>query len=304
MAEVNWDEIELLADILNRYPTESLRRISQAEGIDYYRLKRIYDKYYGKYITVNAMYDIKKIGLKSYVAFLSVPKEELRDTAKRVLRNPFFIHADALFGFKNGLATVLHVPKEQVGFLDQVMEKYSDDYEYYEVRAYPPSGDDNFGEWDLPYSYAVLMDILKWDARTPLSEIARRLGKSRPTVKYMIDRLIKRDILIEYIAVIEYEGYDRGVIGITKELHEEVLNKFKEYEITVGVLVGEGYLLELYFSSREDLAERLFEFSSYVDKVGVEYFDILADLLDMYPMQRFSRMVKEDGSGYHSILEF
>ncbi|WP_335755337.1 Lrp/AsnC family transcriptional regulator [Thermococcus profundus] len=184
------------------------------------------------------------------------------------------------------------------------MEKYSDDYEYYEVRGYPPSGDDNFGEWDLPYSYALLMDILKWDARTPLVEISRRLGKSRPTIRYMIDRLIKRDILTGYVTAIESEGYDRGVIGITGELNEEVLTKFKEYEVNVGVLVGGGYLIEWYFSSEDDLAEKLLEFSDYVDRLGIEYFDVLADLDEMYPGQRFSRMVRKDGKGYHSILDF
>jgi len=304
MQDINPEELQFLADILNRYPLESLKRIAELEGIDYHRLTRIYDKYYGKYVTVNAMYDIKKIGLRSYVAFLSVPREKLREVATEMRKNPFFISIDAIFGFKNGISTVLHVPKEQVGFLDQVMEKYSDDYEYYEVRAYPPSGNDNFGEWNLSYQYAVLMDILKWDARTPLSEIARELGKSRPTVRFMMNTLEQRGIILGYVISVEPNEYDRGVIGITGELKKEVLTKFRDYEISVGVLVNRGYLLEWYFSSKEDLAEKLFEFSGYVDQLGIEYFDLLADIMDMYPRQRFSRMVRKDGKGYRSILEF
>lgn len=304
MRDINPGELQFLADILNKYPLESLKRIAELEGINYHRLTRIYDKYYGKYVTVNAMYDIKKIGLRSYVAFLSVPREKLREVATEMRKNPFFISIDAIFGFKNGISALLHVPKEQVGFLDRVMEKYSDDYEYYEVRAYPPSRDDNFGEWNLSYHYAVLMDILKWDARTPLSEIARELEKSRPTVRFMMNTLEQRGIIPGYVISLEPNEYDRGVIGITGELREEVLTEFRDYEITVGVIVNRGYLLEWYFSSKEDLAEKLFEFSGYVDRLGIEYFDLLADIRDIYPRQRFSRMVRKDGEGYRSILEF
>ncbi|WP_048810970.1 Lrp/AsnC family transcriptional regulator [Thermococcus gammatolerans] len=304
MQDVNPDEIELLVELLNKYPVESLKKIAELEGLDYHKLTRIYDKYYGKYVFVNAMYDIKKIGLKSYIAYLSVPRERLREVALRMKQNPFFVDITAMFGFKNGITAIVYVPKEQVDLLDQVMEKYSDDYEYYEVRAYPPSGDDNFGEWNLPYQYAILMDILKWDARTPLSEIARELGKSRPTVRFMIRTLQHRGILLGYIATIENTEHDRGVTGITSELNEEVLEKFKDYEINVGVLVGRGYLLEWYFSSKEDLAQKLFEFSGYVEQLGIEYFDLLADIKEMYPKERLRRMVRKDGEGYRSILEF
>ncbi|RLF88896.1 Lrp/AsnC family transcriptional regulator, partial [Thermococci archaeon] len=158
--------------------------------------------------------------------------------------------------------------------------------------------------WNLSYQYAVLMDILKWDARTPLSEIARELGKSRPTVRFMIKTLMRRGILIGYIATVENTEHDKGVIGIASELREDVLSRFAEYEINVGVLLGVGYLLEWYFSSKEDLAQKLFEFSGYVEKLAIEYFDMLADVRDMYPRQRFSRMVRRDGKGYRSILEF
>jgi DNA-binding Lrp family transcriptional regulator len=219
-------------------------------------------------------------------------------------RNPFIGYVNPAYGFKNGLSIIFYVPKDQVDKIDEMLSKYSDDYEYYEVRAYPPSGDDDFGEWDLPYHYAVLMDILKWDARTPLSQIARELGKSRPTVRFMMNPLEVRGIILGYVISVEPDEYDRGVIGITSEFREEVLNKFRDYEITVGVLVNRGYLLEWYFSSKEDLAEKLFEFSGYVDQLGIEYFDLLADVRDMYPRQRFSRMVRKDGKGYRSILEF
>ncbi len=304
MQDVDPDEIQFLVEILNEHPTESLKRIAELESLDYYKLTRIYNRYYGRYVFVNALYDIKKLGLKSYIAFVSVPKERLREVAARMRENPFILDVTAMFGFKNGISAILHVPKDQVDLIDEVMKNYSDDYEYYEVRAYPPSDDDDFGEWNLSYQYALLMDILKWDARAPLSEIAKELGKSRPTVRFMIKTLMRRGILVGYIATVENTEHDRGVLGIASELREDVLSRFAEYEINVGVLIGGGYLLEWYFSSKEDLAQKLFEFSGYVDRLAIEYFDMLADVRDMYPKQRFSRMVRRDGKGYRSILEF
>jgi len=305
MSEPLMEELEFLFNLLEKYPLESLKKIAEAEGIDYYRLKRLYDKYYGKYITVSAMYNIKRIGLRSFVAFMNVPSSSLMKTALRLSRNPFVSYINPAFGFKNGLSLVFYVPKDQVELVDEFMSQHSDDYEYYEVRAYPYSGDDNFGKWDLSYEYAVLMDLLKWDARTPITHLARKIGKTRPTVRYMINRLQREEILITFAPLIDMNVHDRGVIGITKELDESVLERFKEYEITVGVLPGHGYLLEWFFSSKEDLGAKIMEFSQYVDKILVEYFDeTFKEMNDRRLSTRYQRMVKKDGSGYHPITSF
>ncbi|ACJ17108.1 conserved hypothetical protein [Thermococcus onnurineus NA1] len=305
MSELNMEEIEFLVELLNKYPTESLRKIAELEGIDYYRLKRLYDKYYGEYVQVNAMYRIEKVGLRSYIAFLSVPRSELRSVAARIQQNPFMIDQTAMFGFKNGISSILHIPKEQVKYIDEMLSKYSEDYEYYEVTRYPPKKKRReFGEWKYSYDYAVLMDILKWDARTPMKEISRMLGKTRPTIRYMINKLREDGILRGFIATIDMDAHDRGVLGITSRLDEAVLEYFKDYEIMVGVLDGNKYILEWFFNSKEDLGTKLFEFSTYVEKVAIEYFDLLVDFNKNRKFQRFSQMIKKDGSGYRSILEF
>ncbi len=305
MSNINLQEVEFLVGLLNKYPTESLRKIAENEEIDYYRLKRIYDKYYGKYIQVNAMYNISRIGLKSFVVFLSVPRSDLRKVAQEMFRNPYVAYLNAMFGFKNGISAILHIPKEQVALIDELLAKYSNDYEYYSVCAYPPPKEKKkSGEWNLSYEYSVLMDILKWDARTPMKEISRILGKTRPTIKYMINRLKEEKILTRFDANIDTPAYDRGVIGIANEIREDLLERFKDHEIMVGTLKPKGYILEWFFSSKEDLGTKLFEFSSYVEKVGIEYFDILEDLEKSRKYYRFSKMVKKDGSGYRSILEF
>ncbi|NJD98643.1 Lrp/AsnC family transcriptional regulator [Thermococcus sp. LS1] len=304
MAEPVMEELEFLVEILGRHPTDSLKKIAEEEDIDYYRLKRLYDKYYGKYLTVNASYNLRLIGLKSFVAFLSVPPEELMEVVDRIAANPFIGYINPAFGFKNGLSLIIYVPADQTDKIDDLLSRYSRDYEYYEVRAYPYSGDDNFGRWTLSYDYAVLMDILKVDARTPITEIARRLGKTRPTVRFMINRLKEEGILVGFVPLIDMNIHDRGVIGLTKSLNEEVLERFREYEITVGVLPSYGYLLEWFFSSKEDLGSKILEFSNYVDKLLIEYFDTFKELNDMKYTKRLSGMVKKDGSGYHSILDF
>ncbi len=305
MGNVNLREIEFLVELLNKYPIESLRKIAESEGIDYYRLKRIYDKYYGKYIQVNAMYNISRIGLKSFVAFLSVPRSELREVAWRMFQNPYVVYLNAMFGFKNGISAILHIPRDQVDRVDDLLGRYSDDYEYYSVLSYPPSKDKKeTGEWNLSHDYAVLMDILKWDARTPMKEISRQLGKSRPTIKYMMNRLREEGILTGFTANVDTPAYDRGVLGITDEIKGNLLERFKDHEIMIGTLKPKGYIIEWFFSSKEDLGTKLFEFSSYVEKVGIEYFDILEDLERSRKYYRFSKMVKKDGSRYRSILEF
>ncbi len=299
------EELEFLVELLERHPLNSLRKIAEAEGIEYYRLKRLYDKYYGKYLVVSTRFNIKRLGLRSFVAFLSVPSEDLLLTAEKITQNPFVNYVNPAFGFKNGLSATLQIPDGQKDLVGEMLSKYSDDFEYYEVRAYPYSGDDNFGDWELSYDYAILMDIMKWDARTPITEIARRLGKSRPTVRYMIERLRKEGIIAEIVPLPDMNVHDRGVIGITRELDEKVLERFKDYEIMVGVLPGHGYILEWFFSSKEDLGSRVLEFSNYVDKLLIEYFEpAFREMNDRNARTMYERRVKKDGSGWRSILEF
>ena len=306
MGEVKQDEIEFLVELLSEYPLESLRKIASAEGIDYYKLKRIYDRYYGKYLVVSAAYNIRPLGLKSFVGFLSVPAERLMEVAIRMTKNPFIGYVNPAFGFKNGLSIIFYVPKDQVKDIDEMLAKYSDDFEYYEIWAYPPpKKPKEWGDWELSYDYAVLMDILKWDARTPIKRIAEQLGKTRPTIRYMINRLREKNILIGFHPLVDMNIHERGVIGISSEIKEDVLERFKEYEISVGYLPNRGYILEWFFSSKEDMGAKILEFSAYVEKLLIEYFEpSFKELNDSNKKTAFQRMVKEDGSGYRSILEF
>ncbi|WP_456367478.1 Lrp/AsnC family transcriptional regulator [Thermococcus sp.] len=306
MGDIKIDELEFLVELLEKYPLDSLRSIAKREGLEYYKLKRIYDRYYGKYLTVSAIYNIRRIGLKSFVAFLAVSPEDLLETAVKMTSNPFVKYVNPAFGFKNGLSAYLQVPYDQTELIEEMLSRYSDDFEYYEVRAYRKRKmPEEWGKWDLSYDYAILMDVLKWDARTPVKRIAEIIGKSRTTIRYMINRLKEKGIISAFVPLPDMNVEDRGVIGITRELNEEVLERFKKYEITVGVLPGTGYLLEWLFSSREDMGAKILEFSKYVDKILIEYFDpTFKELNDKNSRTAFQRMVKKDGSGYRSILEF
>ncbi|NJE02518.1 Lrp/AsnC family transcriptional regulator, partial [Thermococcus sp. JdF3] len=124
MVEPVMEELEFLVEILNRHPTDSLKKISESEGIDYYRLKRLYDKYYGKYLNVSALYNLRLIGLKSFVAFLSVPPDELMEVANRMATNPFIGYINPAFGFKNGLSLIIYVPADQTDKIDDFISRY------------------------------------------------------------------------------------------------------------------------------------------------------------------------------------
>ncbi|WP_297421500.1 Lrp/AsnC family transcriptional regulator [Thermococcus sp.] len=299
------EELEFLVKVLERYPLDSLRKIAEKEGINYYRLKRLYDRYYGKYLHVSAVLSLRRMGLRSFVGFLSVPSDRLMEVAARMVQNPFISYANPAFGFKNGLSVIFLVPDDQRELAGKMLEKYSNDYEYYEARAYPYNGNDNFGRWNLDYDYAVLIGILKANARTPITEIARKLGKSRPTVRYMINRLIDEGIISGFSAYFDVNVHDRAVIGLTQHLNEEVLERFEEHEISVAVLPGYGYFLEWYFSSKEDLGSKILEFSNYVEKLIIEYFDpAFKEINDRNMRTRYERMARKDGKGWRSILEF
>ncbi|NJE61910.1 Lrp/AsnC family transcriptional regulator [Thermococcus sp. 21S7] len=305
MDEPPREDLEFLVEILEKYPLDSLKKIAEKEGIDYYRLKRLYDKYYGKYLTVNAFFSLKRLGLHTYVAFLTVPSDRLIEVGVRMSQNPFVGYMNPAYGFKNGLSVIFYIPDDQRDRIEDLLSQYSDDYEYYEARAYPYDGDDDFGNWDLSYDYAILLDILKWDSRTPITRIARQLGKSRPTIRYMINRLREEGIIIGFVPTIDMNVHDRAVIGLTRELDEKVLERFNEYEIMAGVLPGYGYILEWFFSSKDDLGSKVLEFSAHVEKLLIEYFEpTFKELNDRNAKNRYARMVKKDGSGYRSMLEF
>ncbi|WP_225807185.1 hypothetical protein [Thermococcus bergensis] len=76
----------------------------------------------------------------------------------------------------------MYVPLEQRDKIDELLSRYSPNYEYYEVYAYP-SKKLEFGKWEFSYDYALLLDILKRDARTPMKEIEEALGKKETNNK-------------------------------------------------------------------------------------------------------------------------
>ncbi|WP_048150153.1 Lrp/AsnC family transcriptional regulator [Palaeococcus ferrophilus] len=301
--EINLSEIDFLVDVLNKHPRESLRKIAELEGIDYSRLRRLYEKYYGpdKYVSVYSLFNMTRLGFKSYIAYLSVPKSEMNIVARRMLRNPFVATVHPTFGFKIGLKSILHIPKEQTIYIDDLLSRYSDDYEYYRVAPYPHVKMEP-GEWDLSYDYARLIDIIKVDARTPVSEIARALGKSRATVNYMIKRLEELGILVGYAAIHDDKATDRVFNGIAYDLDEGLIEEWMEkYNMLVGQILPEGYYLEWYFNSkRVDVGEMIYKFGQYVQKFTIDY---LAGFEWENRLDYFAKRVREDGGGYRSILE-
>lgn len=154
--------------------------------------------------------------------------------------------------------------------------KYLDDFEYYEVRVYI-KGEffDEWGDWDFGYEYVILMDIFKWDVWIFIIEIVEKFGKLRFIVRYMINCLKEKGILINFVFFFDMNVLDWGIIGIVKEFDEEVFKWFNDYEIIVGVFLGEGYILEWFFFLKEDMGLKILEFSRYVEKIFVEYFDLI-----------------------------
>ncbi|WP_323145371.1 Lrp/AsnC family transcriptional regulator [Thermococcus sibiricus] len=134
-----------------------------------------------------------------------------------------------------------------------------------------------------------------------MKEIEEKLGKKRPTIKYMINRLRKLGILRGFMSVVNDKAYNRGFCGIAEGLNEEFIKQFKEHEIMIGILKPEGYLIEWYFTSDEDIYQKIFEFSKYVNKFGIYYFDMFESGVKGFS---FANAVRKDEGGYKSILDF
>ncbi len=298
------DDIRLLTEILERHPIESLSRIAELEGISYSRLRKLYMSHYGKEVSVSAEYNIVRIGLDSYVAFLGLRGEEMVKAVAELERNPFVVYMNSVFGGINGLSLVLHIPADQRKYVEDLLCRYAEVYECYPVRSVRRKEEPKFGRWDLSYDYARLMDILKMDARTPISRIADILGKTRPTVKYMISRLMEKGVIAGFSAIIDAEVHESAIVGISKSFPEEVLETYSSYETVVGRLPGVGYITWVFLTANDNIGRKMIELGEYFDRIMLEYFRPFREINDRKLGNRFSTMVRPDGSGYRSILEF
>jgi len=133
----NFKEIEKLIEILEKHPLENLKKIAELEEIRYNQLRKLYSKHYGREVTVSALFDIWRLGLDSYVAFLNVEKNVFKDVLERLQRNPFVVYVNSIFGYVNGLMAILHVPIEQSELIPVYLSNLSEHFEIYRVRSYP-----------------------------------------------------------------------------------------------------------------------------------------------------------------------
>jgi len=304
MAEEDMESIKLLTEILERHPIESLSRIAELENISYSKLRKIYMAHYGRDVLVSAEYNIVKIGLDSYVAFLGISGEDMVRAIAELERNPFVVYMNSVFGGINGLSLVIHVPVEQRKYVEELLSRYTGRYEFHPVRSIKSKEEPKFGRWDLSYDYARLMDMLKIDARTPISKIAATLNKTRPTVNYMISRLIERGIIVGFSATIDVDVYESAIVGISRHFPDRVLETYSSYETIVGRLPGVGYITWVFLTGRDNAGYKMIELGQYFDRIMLEHFKPFRDINDRKLGNRFSTMVKPDGSGYRSILEF
>lgn len=158
-------------------------------------------------------------------------------------------------------------------------------------------------------AYAKLMDVLKYDARTPLSRLSQILGKSSPTIRFMINRLVREGIIRKFQVVLHVNVHDRGVIGITGDERTVVLalKHFKDYETIVGVLENiegreEGYMVEILVPRGEDVGQLIIEFGPYFERMIVDHLEPFRDVNKIKFTKRFSRMINKKGE-YLSILK-
>ncbi len=298
------EDVKLLVEVLEKHPLDNLSRIAELENISYSRLRKVYMAHYKKDVLVSANYDLTKIGIVSYVAFLGLSGEEMVRAVADLEKNPFVVYMNSVFGGMNGLSLVIHVPVEQRKYVGKFLSKYTSRYKYYLARSLRSEEEPRFGKWDMSYDYARLMDILKINARTPVSKITSNLNKTRPTVRYMIKRLMERGIITGFSATIDVDVHESAILGVSKKFPERVLEKYKSYETLVLKLPGVGYMTWVFLSKEDNAGYKMIELGKYFDQIMLEHFKPFREINDRKLGTRFSTMVKPDGSGYRSILEF
>ena len=106
-------------------------------------------------------------------------------------------------------------------------------------------------EYDLK-----LINLLKNNARLSISELAKLLGLSRPTVKARLERLEKDGIIQKYTVKLSQDIERSGsfVILIVETDNPELFEEFDEI-VEINRITSRRYVLEVLVDRLEDLKE-------------------------------------------------
>lgn len=97
----------------------------------------------------------------------------------------------------------------------------------------------NFNLDEIDYD---VLKILQEDARASISEISRRLGLSRPTVRRRIKRLLERGVIKKFTIVIneELEGGIKAIIGFKARNVKNILSELEKIDELSEIYITSG----------------------------------------------------------------
>ncbi len=119
-------------------------------------------------------------------------------------------------------------------------------------------------EYDLK-----LINLLRNNARLSISELAKLLGLSRPTVKARLERLEKKGIIQKYTVKLspEIERAGNLVILIVETDNPEILHEIEEV-VEINKITSRKYVIEV-------LVDRIDELKGAIDRSGMEVLEIM-----------------------------
>ena len=123
----------------------------------------------------------------------------------------------------------------------------------------------------------ILVELIK-NSRTPIKQIAKKVGMSREVVNYRINQLVKKGIIKEFYTEINETllGFERfgcavQLKGISEKKEREFMEKIAKnpYITYFGPIIGKwNFAFDIILKSKEELEKILSElFSDYKEKI-------------------------------------
>jgi len=114
-----------------------------------------------------------------------------------------------------------------------------------------------------------LINLLRDDARLSISELAKLLGLSRPTVKSRLERLEKEGIIQKYTIKLSPDIEKSGslVILIVETGNPEIFEEIDEI-VEINKITSKKYVIKV-------LVDRLDELRRVIDRSGLDVLEIM-----------------------------
>lgn len=149
----------------------------------------------------------------------------------------------------------------------------------------------------------ILVELIK-NSRTPIKQIAKKVGLSREVTNYRINNLVKQKIIKEFYTEINETllGFERfgcavQLKGISEKEEQEFMNKISKnkYITYFGPIIGKwNFAFDIIVNSKENLEKIIFEvFQGYKNKIKQYIINSMPIEKGFFPAKIFGSVFEE-----------